>query len=349
MKIDRRELLKTLSMDQPSEQLRAAPARPRVVLALYLVVAAFVGALVCYLVLTSGFPAAGREARAALDSDPPPPQPVIAPMGNGDISRSVLAAAGYVIARRQATVSAEITGSVVAVLVEEGTRVKQGQLVARLDSRLAELDLEVLQSSRLAAEAAGRAAAARSVEAQRVLERLRALQARGFVGEAQVTTAETEATSARELKAQADVQADTVRAQLQRQRALLAKYQVMAPFSGVVTSISAQIGEIVAPGSAAGGFTRTGICTIVDMESLELEVEVNEAYISRIAPGQRVNAALDAYKGWQIPASVIAVVPSANRSRGTVKVRIALLSKDPRILPDMAARVTFLEADTPTK
>jgi HlyD family secretion protein len=348
VKIDRSELLKTLSMDRPAfEPARGERTRPRVVFALYIALATLAGALASYFALVSGFLAPGREARAAVGGAPQ--QQSITPKGDSDIAQSVLTASGYVVARRQATVSAEITGSVVAVLVEEGTHVRKGQLVARLDSRLAELDLEVLQTAKLSAEASGRGAAARAADAQRILDRLRALQAKGFVGEAQVATAESEAIAARETANQAAVQTDTVRAQLQRQRALLAKYEVTTPFSGVVTSISAQVGEIVAPGSAAGGFTRTGICTIVDMDSLELEVEVNEAYISRVAPGQRVNAALDAYKEWRIPASVIAVVPSANRSRGTVKVRIALLSKDPRILPDMAAKVTFLEADTRAK
>jgi RND family efflux transporter MFP subunit len=258
-----------------------------------------------------------------------------------------LTASGYVVARRQATVSSEISGSLAEVLVEEGAHVAKGQLVARLDSTLARLDQEVLRTSLLASEAAARAAAARAKEAKRNLDRQRALSERGFVGEAQVTAAETDATAAVEAQAQAEVQSTAVLAQLKRQQALLAKYEVVAPFAGVVTGVSAQVGEIVAPGSASGGFTRTGICTIVDMDSLELDVEVNESYISRVTPGQRVRVTLDAYPGWTIPASVIAVVPSANRSRGTVRVRIGLLEKDSRILPDMAAKVTFLRGAEP--
>jgi RND family efflux transporter MFP subunit len=290
------------------------------------------------------FFAADKPTAAAT---PPPPMIAATPAHATAAAIDTLTASGYVVARRQATVSSEITGSLAAVLVEEGAHVAKGQLVARLDSTLARLDQEVLRTSLLASEAAARAAAARAKEAKRTLERQRALSERGFVGEAQVTAAETDATAAIEAQAQAEVQSTAVLAQLKRQQALLAKYDVVAPFAGVVTGVSAQVGEIVAPGSASGGFTRTGICTIVDMDSLELDVEVNESYISRVAPAQRVQVTLDAYPGWNIPASVIAVVPSANRSRGTVRVRIGMLQKDARVLPDMAAKVTFLRGAEP--
>src|SRR5262249_44950817 len=138
-------------------------------------------------------------------------------------------------------------------------------------------------------------------------------------------------------------QLETARLDAQRTAAVLDKHQVRAPFAGVVVDRSAQPGEMISPLSAGGGFTRTGVCTIVDMDSIEIEVDVNEAFIGRVAPGGAVNAVLDAYPDWSIPASVIAIVPTANREKATVKVRIGFKRKDPRILPDMAVKVVFLE------
>jgi RND family efflux transporter MFP subunit len=118
---------------------------------------------------------------------------------------------------------------------------------------------------------------------------------------------------------------------------------IRAPFSGVVIAKSAQPGEMISPISAGGGFTRTGIGTIVDMDSLEIQVDVNESYINRVTPGQPVEATLNAYPDWKIPGDVIAIIPTADRSKATVKVRIAIKAKDPRIVPDMGARVGFLD------
>jgi RND family efflux transporter MFP subunit len=117
---------------------------------------------------------------------------------------------------------------------------------------------------------------------------------------------------------------------------------VRAPFGGIVVSKDAQRGEMVSPVSAGGGFTRTGIATIVDMASIEIEVDVNESYIARVKTGQPVTAVLDAYPDWQIPAKVRTVIPTADRQKATVKVRATFDRLDPRILPDMAVKVTFL-------
>ena len=112
-----------------------------------------------------------------------------------------------------------------------------------------------------------------------------------------------------------------------------------------MTKKNAQPGEIVSPSSAGGGFTRTGICTIVDMDSLEIEVDVNESFIGRVYPGQKVAAQLDAYSDWTIPASVIAIIPTADRAKATVRVRIKIEIKDDKILPEMGIKVAFLQAD----
>jgi RND family efflux transporter MFP subunit len=122
---------------------------------------------------------------------------------------------------------------------------------------------------------------------------------------------------------------------------------IRAPFAGVALSKDAQPGEMVSPVSAGGGFTRTGISTIVDMSSLEIEVDVNESFINRVTPGQKVEATLDAYPDWRIPAHVITIVPTADRQRATVLVRIAFEQLDPRILPDMGVKVAFMGAPEP--
>jgi RND family efflux transporter MFP subunit len=268
-----------------------------------------------------------------------PPAPAAAPK-----QASGLAASGYVVARRKATVAAEITGKVVELFVDEGMIVQSGQIVARLDSVLAETDLTLAQSRAVAAEAAGNAIAADLQDAERILGRVRSLSQKSIASEADLTKAEAKVGILRAQLAQARAQMQTARLDVQRAATLLDKHKIRAPFGGVVVERSAQPGEMISPISAGGGFTRTGICTIVDMDSIEIEVDVNEAFIGRVRAGGAISAVLDAYPDWTIPASVIAVVPTANREKATVKVRIGLQQKNPRILPDMAVKVQFLEA-----
>ena len=257
-------------------------------------------------------------------------------------SRQILNASGYITARRMATVSAEITGRVVEILIEEGTTVEQGQVVARLDDTLALVDLALAEAQVESAEAGLLEVAASLAEAERVLARNRTLAEEQFASEAAVTRAEAdvEALTAQHARISADL--EIARLQVSRQRETVEKHIIRAPFAGVVVDKNAQPGEIISPISAGGGFTRTGICTLVDMDSLEIEVDVNESYIGRVFAGQEVVATLDSYPDWQIPAAVIAVVPTANRDKATVRVRISLGEKDPRILPDMGVKVAFL-------
>jgi HlyD family secretion protein len=221
--------------------------------------------------------------------------------------------------------------------------VQAGQVVARLDSMLAETDLTLAQSRASAAEAAATAIAADLRDAERILARVRSLSEKSFASEADLTKAEARVGVLGAQLGQARANLQTARLDAQRTATLLDKHQIRAPFGGVVTERSAQPGEMISPMSAGGGFTRTGICTIVDMDSIEIEVDVNEAFIGRVRSGGAISAVLDAYPDWPIPASVIAVVPTANREKATVKVRIGLKQKDPRILPDMAVKVKFLE------
>lgn len=259
-------------------------------------------------------------------------------------SAAVLEATGYVTARREATVSAKITGRLSEVLIEEGDRVREGQVLARLDDTDANARLELARSQVAAARAQLGQLQAQLAQSQRDFKRQQELRGRGLIAAQALENARTQLDSYR---AQLDAQQSEIRvaeAQLRLAQVDYANTVIRAPFSGVVVNKAAQPGEIVSPMSAGGGFTRTGICTVVDMDSLEIEVDVNEAYINRVKPEQPVQAVLDAYPSWKIPAHVIAIIPTADRSKATVKVRIALEEQDPRILPDMGVRVSFLEA-----
>jgi len=262
-------------------------------------------------------------------------------------ANSVLDAAGYVVARRQATVSSKVTGKVVEVLVEEGMRVEKDQVVARLDdtTQQAQLSLAMaqVQSSRAALD---------EIEAQLRIARLdrdrqRNLAARNVTSAANLDTAEA---TYDQLAARLETGRDNVTV-AERNVALaedsLSNMTIKAPFAGMVVSKNAQPGEMISPISAGGGFTRTGICTIIDTDSLEIEVDVNEAYIQRVKAGQPVSAILDAYPDWRIPAEVIAIVPTADRQKATVKVRIGLRERDDRVLRDMGVKVAFLGAEAP--
>jgi HlyD family secretion protein len=259
---------------------------------------------------------------------------------------SVLNASGYVTARRRATVSSKVTGKVIETNVEEGMAVTEGQILARLDDSnvRAALNLALAQ-----AEAARRAVLENEVqlaEAKLTLGRIEQLRARGLATAADLDAARAavDSTSARieALRQQVTV----AERQVDLQQTELDNMVIRAPFSGVAISRVAQPGEMVSPVSAGGGFTRTGISTIVDMDSLEIEVEVSESYINRVSNGQAVTAVLDAYPEWQIPAHVITTIPAADRQKATVLVRIGFDELDPRILPDMGVKVTFLRQDT---
>jgi RND family efflux transporter MFP subunit len=260
----------------------------------------------------------------------------------GGPSGAVLNASGYVTARRQATVSSKVTGKVVAVLVEEGMAVEEGQVLARLDPAIAERSLGLVLAELAAARQALDETRVRLREAEINLGRVRRLAEERVVSQSDVDAAEAEADS---LRARLGVGREQVTvaervAALRRQE--LDDTVIRAPFSGVAISKDAQPGEMISPVSAGGGFTRTGICTLVDMRSLEIEVDVNEAYIGRVRPGQPAEAVLDAYPEWRIPARVIITVPAADRQKATVKVRLAFDRLDPRILPDMGVKVAFL-------
>lgn len=281
-------------------------------------------------------PAASSEPQRTAVSEPEPsatasPAPDV-----------VLDASGYVTARRIATVSAELTGLIKDVLIEEGMRVQEGQVLARLDDALASADHSVARARVREAEADIFSIRANLAEAKREFKRASDLRADEFASEARVTQARTSVDALEASLMGAEARLERSRFEADRLAERLADHTIRAPFAGVVTVKAAQPGEIVSPVSAGGGFTRTGICTIVDMNSLEIEVDVNESFIGRISENQRVIANLDAYPDWDMEAWVIAIIPTANRDKATVRVRVGIETGDPRVLPDMGVRVAFL-------
>lgn len=256
---------------------------------------------------------------------------------------SVLNASGYVTPRQRATVAAKITGRVTELFVEEGMEVEKDQVLARLDSTDAKRELEVARAEKAVAEAAVADLEINRDEAERNFQRMQTLFEKGMVSEQERDSARTTFDSLEARIESALKQADAAKARVKVYRQNLDNYTIHAPFGGIVVSKDAQIGEMISPVSAGGGYTRTGIATIVDMDSLEIEVDINESYIARVAEGQRVEATLDAYPDWKIPASVRTVIPTADRQKATVKVRIIFDELDPRILPDMGIKVAFLE------
>ena len=256
---------------------------------------------------------------------------------------AVLQATGYVTARRQATVSAQITGTLTEVLIEEGDRVQKGQVLARLDDSAYKASLLASQAQAAAAHALVNQLQAQAAQNERDAVRLESLVGRGLVSKQDAEQARTQVNSIRAQLISQQRQAKSADAQVTVAEVNFDYTVVRAPFSGVITTKDAQVGEIISPLSAGGGFTRTGVGTIVDMDSLEVDVDVNEAYIGRVKANMPAEAVLDAYPDWKIPAHVIAIVPAADRGKATVKVRVALEHKDGRIVTDMGVRVSFLE------
>ena len=260
---------------------------------------------------------------------------------------SVLNASGYVTARRRATVSSKVTGKIIEVNVEEGMAVRQGQVLARLDDSSLQAGLRLYRAQLESAKRQIPESEVRLEQARVALRRQEQLRKEGLNTPNDIDNAKAEVDSLVARIASAQETVKVAESQIAMQQTAIDDMVIRAPFSGVALSKDAQPGEMVSPVSAGGGFTRTGISTIVDMNSLEIEVDVNESYINRVRAAQPVMAVLDAYPEWQIPAKVIAVVPTADRQKATVLVRIGFTTLDPRILPNMGVKVTFLrEADS---
>ena len=330
--MDKKDLISQLSIDRDSDE-SSSSGRP---LKWLLLIAVVAGA--GFVAFTAILPieASTVTVRTAVAEN-------LAAVPPGD---SVLDATGYVVARRQATVSSKTTGKVVEVLVEEGMQVEEGQLLAQLDDSITRAQLELSESQLRASRASLDEMKVQLKQARLDLARTSGLAERKLASRADLDrdTLTVEGLVARLARVEQELNVAERHADVQRQ--MLADMQIRAPFAGVVIAKAAQPGEMISPVSAGGGFTRTGICTIVDMDSLEVEVDVNEAYINRVFPGQPATVALNAYPDVQIPASVIAIIPTADRNKATVRVRIRILERDDRVLPDMGVKVRFLD-DTP--
>jgi HlyD family secretion protein len=264
-------------------------------------------------------------------------------ISSGAGERTVLNASGYVTARRAATASSKVTGKVVEVLIEEGMKVKEGQVLARLDDTNVKASLDVAQAQLESAKTAVEETRAQLKQANLEFQRTIELAKQNIASPSDLDRAESDAKSlqARIARQERDITVAERQVSLWQQQ--MEDMTIRAPFAGIVTTKDSQPGEMISPISAGGGFTRTGIGTIVDMDSLEIEIDVNESYINRVEPGQPVEATLDAYAQWKIPCKVIAIIPTADRQKSTVKVRVGFDKLDPRILPEMAVKVAFHE------
>jgi HlyD family secretion protein len=337
--MDTSDKLKSLSIDR---KLPEQPGGPGVWP--WIAGAAVAATVVMALVLFWPRPASDATAARGASQQASPP----ALGGSGGTAtaaaerpRGGLVASGYVVARTSATVSVDITGRLTSVLFDEGAVVKKGQLLAQLDDQLARYDLQLANARASSAKLNIQALEAQLIDSQAQRTRAEFLIQSQAVSRAALDTAvaATDALRARLAASKADARVAEVAAQ--RQAEFVERHKVLAPFAGVIIAKNAQAGEILSPISGGGQFTRTGVATLVDMDSLEVEIDVNEGQIADVRAGQPATIVLDAYTDWEIPGDVIAIIPTANRDRATIQVRVGFKVQDPRILPQMAAKVTF--------
>lgn len=265
-----------------------------------------------------------------------------------NVEGAVLDGTGYVVARRQATVSSKATGKVVEVFIEEGMVVEEGQLLATLDDSLQRTQLELSRAQLEETQARLRELDVQIEQAELDRGRISKLVEENHASQSELDRARLalEGFSAQKRRLEKSIDVSQVALNLQQQ--YLDDMEIRAPFDGIVIAKAAQPGEVISPVSGGGGFTRTGICTIVDMESIEVQVDVNEKYINRVSPDQPATVTLNSYPDTRLPARVIAIIPTADRSQSTVRVRIRFLDRDDRVLPDMGVSVSFLEEGTET-
>jgi len=263
-----------------------------------------------------------------------------------EASTSVLDASGHIVARRIATVSSRVTGKLNLLAIEEGQRVVKSQVLAQLDDQQAKLSYQLALAELSAKQASFDEQVIVQQQQLQQSNRLKELFKNKLISEQQVENAhfKTQQITAQITNKQAMINLSKKRVELAQYQ--LSQHKIRAPFDGVVISKNAQVGELISAGTAGGGSIRTGVGTIVDMKSLEVEVEVGESYINRVSAGQQVLATLDAYPQWPIASIVEAIIPTADRQKASIKVRIKLLEVDDRVLPDMGVKVSFLPTET---
>jgi RND family efflux transporter MFP subunit len=339
---DKNVLLNQLRIDRSADVENDGRSRRWVLIVCSVVLVLGLGAGAWwFLTKPSGIPVADAVAREA-------PGGSVSGSGGKAMGASMLDASGYVVARRAATVASKMLLRVEELNIEEGQRVKAGQIIARLDDTNIRAQLEQARAQVAQAEATLAASKQALDDAKPIYERnVRQFEAKVISEQALDTAKQTFNAAQQEYNVRIR-SLELARAQLAVAQRSEDDTIVRAPFDGVVSVKAAQAGEIVSPNSAGGGFTRTGICTIVDMDSLEVEVDVSENFINRVQPKQPATIKLNAYPDWEIPAEVIAVIPTADRSKATVKVRVGFKEKDERVLPEMGARVSFLSTPETT-
>lgn len=331
----REELLRRIvaGKEEPLKARRTLPLVP-----LLLAVVALQSVIVAYLMFVDRSPAADPEATkplAVVHADESTP-------AHAGANPAKLVAQGYIVAQRQATVSSRQLGVIEAIYVDEGDVVAKGQVLGQLDPRDAKLGLRALQSELNVLKATTQSMRAELAKQQNYVTRNEALYERGYLSQTERVLVQTNFDVAKANVASALSREENMREQIARAQLQIDDLSIRAPFAGVVIERNAQPGEVLAPSGAGGGFTRTGLCTIVDMSSLQIVIDVNEQMITRVERGQQVEAQLSAYPNLKVAGRVAQITPSADRGRGTVRVRIQMLIEDPRILPDMAVKVRFL-------
>lgn len=342
------QLLSSLSIDRKADVPKSRQPWLLVLVTVFATSTLVLGYLV-YGDMSSGAdgPQAANASPVGIADAAESDEPIVVtpPAAEAGVRDRILDASGYVVAMRVATASSKTVGRIVEVLVEEGMEVEEGQIVARLDSETQQIQLDLAKARRQRSVAQQAESRARLREAELALARARRMGEAELISLEEIDNAEIRV---EQILAELDRQAAEIRIADQEvllQQTLIDENIIRAPFAGVVVQKNAQPGEIIAPSTSGGGFTRTGICTIVDMSSLEIEVNVTESYINRVFVGQRAEAILDAYPDFIIPAAVSAIVPTADRQRATIKVRVMFDELDPRILPDMGVKVAFFGDD----
>jgi RND family efflux transporter MFP subunit len=254
---------------------------------------------------------------------------------------------GYVAARTKASVSAKIPGRLAYLSVSEGSSVKQGDIIARLDNADYQAAVAQAQANVATADASIIEARADRDQLAREANRIRDIRTRNanLISEQDLESATSRAAQAAARANAADARKKSAEAALRMAEANMDNTIIRAPFSGTVLRKDAEVGEVVAP-SVGGGLTRGAVVTLADLQTLEVEVDVNEAYIGRIRSGAAARITLDAYPDTTFKGAVRQVVPTADRQRATVQVKVSILDHDPRILPEMGAKVDFLQPDS---
>jgi RND family efflux transporter MFP subunit len=277
-----------------------------------------------------------RQAQAPLEVE-------LATVGTAWPSQSftLLNATGRVTAARKASVSAKATGRLQWLGVQEGSRVKAGEVIARLEA----LDVQAARDQAEAAKAAARANLAQGkaelADAELNLRRQQELFAKGFVSQAVLDAAESRLARARAAIASLEAAINVSAAQVRSAAISVDQTVIRAPFDGVILTKNANVGDIITPFSSAAG-TQGAVVTMADLDTLEVEVDVAEASIGKVTVGAPTEITLDALPEVRLAGSVSRIVPTVDRSKATVLVKVAFVERDPRILPDMSARVAFL-------